>query len=287
MHTLFQQLRRDVAGVAALEFAIVAPFLILVLLGTVELYNEITSGRRVQQASYSIAQIISEAPNPPGAVDYQDLQMAHDSAMIVFPLVLGDSASKGINWSKDISITISSIVVTQDPTCAGNANCQYIANVAWTWGDAKRPCSVNLQKAADTSDPSPTTLPSDAFAPGSLIVADVSYHYTPVIFGGIVHSINYTRSTYLEPRNVQPTSYIQYDQIAGDPGATTICPARPPSNSGGNNSGGNSSGGNGSGSNNSGGNGSGGNSSGGDSSGGNNSGGNPPHHHHHDHHNNF
>ncbi len=244
MTTLFQKLRRDVSGVAALEFAFVAPLLILVLLGTVELYNEITSGRHVQQASYSIAQIISEAPNPPSTVDYQDLQMAHDSAMIAFPLVLADSASKGINWSKDVSITISSIVVTQDPTCAGKANCQYVANVAWTWGDAKRPCSVNLQKASDTADPSPTTLPSDAFAPGSIIVADVSYHYTPVIFDGIVRSINYKRTAYLQPRNVQPTSYIQYDRIAGDPGATTICPVAPPSNSSGNSSGADNSGGN-------------------------------------------
>lgn len=218
-----RRLQRDESATALVEFAFVAPFLIFLLLGSVELSNEITASRRLDQASYSVAQIVSEAPNPPGTISYSDLQMAHDSVMIVFPLVLADSASKGEAWTSDISITISNVVMTKvNPSCT--ANCAYNAQVAWTWGDVKRPCTVNLTPSlSDASAPSNTTLPPDAFSTGSVVVVDIAYTYTPSLMSSLITSRTFHRTTYLQPRNVPPSSYIKYSAITGDPGATTVC----------------------------------------------------------------
>jgi len=214
----------DKTGVAAVEFALVAPLLLALLLGAVELDNQITAGRRLAQASYSVAQVISEAPNPPGTINYMDLQMANDSAMVVFPLVLSDSAARGVSWGSDISITISNIVMAKVVTTC-STSCAYTAHVAWSWGASKRPCLINLSAAtSDTATPTATTLPPDVFAPGSVIVADITYTYRSVFETGLFGTFVMHRSTYLQPRNVTPSSYIQYSTVSGDPGATTLCP---------------------------------------------------------------
>ncbi len=206
----------ETSATSLVEFAVAAPVLIALLLGAVELNNEITAGRRLDQASYSIAQIVSEAPDPPGTITETDLQMANDSAMVVFPLVLSDSSAKGESWSSDVSITISNVVMTQ------KSNGTYKAEVAWSWGANKRPCNKNLKPAtSDDATPTTTTLPPDAYAPGSIVVVDVVYNYTPLFMAKLFNGIAMSRSTFLQPRNVPPTSYIIHSGAAG---GATLCP---------------------------------------------------------------
>ncbi len=216
---------RNRKGLVAIEFAMVGPVMLAMLLGSVELNNHIVASIRLAQASYSIAQIVSEAPNPPGTVNYMDLQMAHDSAMVAFPQVLANSYAQNKSWGNDISITISNVAMTKVvATCT--TSCAYTAYVIWTWGSAPRPCQTNLTPASsDSAAPSATTLPPDAYAPGSLIVVDVVYTYRPTFLSNLFGNSTMSRSTYLQPRNVPPSSHIKYDAtVTGDPGATTICP---------------------------------------------------------------
>jgi hypothetical protein len=53
---------------------------------------------------------------------------------------------------------------------------------SWNSAPNKRTCGVLLTSVPDTAAPSKTTLPADVFGPGSLIVVDIVYNYTP-IFG--------------------------------------------------------------------------------------------------------
>jgi Flp pilus assembly protein TadG len=228
---------RGTMGNVAIEFAIIVPVLAMMFLALYEVWNMVSTSRQIQTVANSISQIIAQQPAaiPLAAAD---LSFATDSTMVLFPGVLADSHQKGISWSSDIAVTISSVVFTPQPTgCAAAKppNCTgYSANVAWTRStDAtkKRPCGLPsgqaLTSAPSTATPTPSTLPSDAFpllqdaaSPGSLIVADVVYTYTPQIWQGVISGITFSKSTYLQPRYVAPTTWIQLDPAD----VADICP---------------------------------------------------------------
>lgn len=221
MRTLFAGDRR---GVAAVEFAFVFPVALMLMLGVFEFANVITAGRRLEVVAGSIGQMLTQTST--GSVIWADVQFAMDSTMVLFPTVLSDSHAKGVAWGQDISVTASSIVFSkQNPSCT--SNCVYNANVAWSAGSAKRPCDVNGQPqitpVADASAPSPTTLPTDAYGPVSLVVVDVLYNYRPILWNKAFPPFALKRSTYIRPRYIPPTSYIAYSVIPGDTGIATKC----------------------------------------------------------------
>jgi len=138
--------------------------------------------------------------------------------MIVFPDVLADARAKHIAWSNDISINISSVRFSATPADC-TTSCSYTANVIWTSGNSPRPCGVNLSAVPDTSSPSPATLPTDVYGPGSIIVVDARYNFTPWFASAFINSIPIARSAYVAPRYVPEVDYV----ATGD-GVATSCP---------------------------------------------------------------
>ncbi len=66
------------------------------------------------------------AQNTSGSVSNDDLHFVIDSTMIVFPDVLSDAKAKGVSWSQDIKVTMSSVSFT--PTIPGcTSSCIYVA----------------------------------------------------------------------------------------------------------------------------------------------------------------
>lgn len=205
-------------ALAAVEFALILPFLVLLMLGTVEAARLIIFSRNVTQVAATMEGMLNQ--NGTGSVNYIDLHFAHDSAMVIFPQMLQDAAQKKISWGNDISISMASVLFTPNPsTCT--SNCTYTANVVWNSGSNKRACGVPLTPVADTAAPSNTTLPMDVFKSGSLIVVDIAFNYTPIFGLGIFKAIPIRRSAYLPPRYVQ---LIKYAVKSGDDGIGTECP---------------------------------------------------------------
>jgi hypothetical protein len=66
--------------------------------------------------------------------------------------------------------------------------------------------------APNTAGPSPTTLPSDTFGPGFLVVADVVFSYRPLILQSVVGPIDIAKSFYFAPRYV---TAITFDPSGG------------------------------------------------------------------------
>ena len=220
-------------AISAVEFSLVLPLLVTLMLGSVETARLITFARRVTQVSNTMVEMLAqnqannpnETVNMPSSVTYIDLHFAIDSTMVIFPEILKDAAQKGISWKNDISISMASVYFKPNPsTCT--SNCTYTANVVWNSGPNKRTCGVPLTAASDTSAPSKTTLPADTFGPGSLIVVDIVFNYTPIFGSGLFGTITIPRSAYLAPRNALPaaTPYIRYDPISGDDGIGAECP---------------------------------------------------------------
>jgi len=206
-------------GTATLEFAIAFPVLILMLLSSVDVANLVTDSRRLQTVANTVGQLVSTTSS--GSVTYADLQSAASSAVVLFPAVLSQSYVGSEAWTSVISISISSIVfIKTNPLCT--SNCSYTARVAWSGGSVPRPCGVNLAPASDSAAPSPTTLPQDVFGPGSLIVADVVYTYTPTFL--TIASTTFRKSSFIAPRYVPASSYIKYAVVSGDNGYASSCP---------------------------------------------------------------
>jgi Flp pilus assembly protein TadG len=241
---------RSTKAIAAVEFAIILPIMLIVALGSVETARMLTFSRRLNLVANTTVQMLTVSPpaSPPsnvtipppntnitsGNVAYTDLHTAQDSAMVIFPQVLQDAVQKGVSWSNDIQISMASIrFVPTVLTCT--TSCTYQAAVVWYSGSNHRPCGINQVKAAanDTSTPSPTTLPKDLFpssstAPsalysaGSVIVVDVDYTYKPLFTSKFFGQIRMQRSAYVAPRYVQ---LVLYDSTqSGDDGIGHMCP---------------------------------------------------------------
>jgi hypothetical protein len=223
-------------AIAAVEFALLLPLLIILMLGSVEVARLIISARNVTAVATTAVEMLSQ--NGTKKVNYIDLHFATDSTMVIFPQILQDAAQKGISWKTDISVSIAGVLFTGLPAnCITNCT-SFNANVVWNSGPNKRTCGVLLTSSPDTATPSKTTLPADVFpvapTPGaSLLVVDIVYNYTPIfastftaLFGHpLFGTIPIVRSAYLAPRYIQFPKYIQYDNtVSGDDGVGAECP---------------------------------------------------------------
>jgi Flp pilus assembly protein TadG len=226
LHCSATEFWRARQAVAAVEFALMLPFLVLLMLGSVEVARLIIFSRNVTQVAATVVEMLSQ--NGVGTINYVDLHFAQDSAMVIFPQILQDAAQKNISWGNDISISMASVLFTPNPsTCT--SNCSYTANVVWNSGPNKRVCGVPLNPVPDTAAPSNTTLPTDVFGPGSLIVVDIAINYTPMfgstftaIFGSpLFGTIPIKHSAYLAPRYVP---LVNYAVVSGDDGIGAECP---------------------------------------------------------------
>jgi hypothetical protein len=131
-----------------------------------------------------------------GVVQDSDLHYYSDSAMATYPDVLAVANSTGTFWWKLLTVQMTSIKFT--PTTCTTTACK--PTVMWTTGS--RSCGSTITAVPDTSAYSPTTLPTDAFGPGSIIVVDVSYTFTPTFGAAYMPTLSIERSAYMAPRNV-------------------------------------------------------------------------------------
>lgn len=225
---------RDEKAVAAIEFAVILPILLLLLLAGSQVVLYINASRKVGQVARSISQMISQVKPPTNSstatVNATDLHFSFDATLVIFPFLMGDAKRQNVAWWQDISINYASIAFTQtnstcnDPT---DLSACYTANVVWTstgtsqpYGTNYRPCTPAQLPADNTAAPSRLTLPRSVFGPASLIVIDVVFNFTPTFGASFVPAVKIARSAYVQPRYA---TLINYDTTNSD-GIATKCP---------------------------------------------------------------
>jgi len=174
-----RRIRRDTRGVAAIEFALMLPMLIALLIGSVEVTFKIWSTQKAEKLAVTISDIVAQAT----AVKEEDLVSLTDAVdKIMDPFPFGNNEGR---------IVISSIYVEQDET---------IATVNWqcffppTGG-------LNVNSAfgvldADADLPTGFTLaPRD-----NVIVAEVFYRYHPIAPGLLFDESTVYRRALFKPR---------------------------------------------------------------------------------------
>lgn len=169
---LAQRFHRDERGVAAVEFALLVPIMVSLFVGAVELSQAITVDRRITQIASSTADLVARE----SAITTAQLNNVTDVARAL--LQPYDTAP--------LKITITSV----------GANATNINNTKVCW-------SHSFQGGAATYAQGQTyTLPAGIVdRGGSVVVSEVAYDYTPLVFAFYLPGITTLRDKFfLKPR---------------------------------------------------------------------------------------
>ncbi|WP_158747598.1 TadE/TadG family type IV pilus assembly protein [Acidisphaera sp. L21] len=215
------KLWRSRRALAGLEFALVAPVLVLVLLAMVDLSRAFIMGRRLTVAAASVATIASTeavATASLSTLTGQQAFAATTAPFAVFPLWLANQLS--VNGS--FAITLSEVNFTPTPKGC-TTGCTYTAAVAWSVANPSgqptlRACGA-VASQPDGSNPSLTALPASAFGATAVLVADISQVYVPLFTSVFVGSFTMQRSAYVSPRVNNAITLVP-----GYVGPNVICP---------------------------------------------------------------
>jgi Flp pilus assembly protein TadG len=173
-----QRFRRDRRGVAAIEFALVLPILVLLALGCFEVPRYVLLWQRLERASSGVSDLVAQADEPVTANQMTDIFSA--AKIMMQPYTIFNTGS----------IVVTSI---NNPTAG--------TGVKNTWRIA---CgTVNTTGKLGAVNSTPTNLPA-ALSPttdNEVLVTELYFNYVP-IFGTKI----YTGSTlytvaYSRPRN--------------------------------------------------------------------------------------
>ncbi len=217
-------------GVAAIEFALIAPVLVTMLAGIYDIGNGYIATLRVSMCAQAIDQIATAEAAGSTTANTLNLSQVTAAASAAYAYLPGlTSGSPPI-----FGVVISSVAMT--PTISGcTSGCTYTAHVAWSGSyqgtsGTLRPCDTVrgtsvITQSTDTATPSATTLPSDVYSAASVLVVDVTYRYTPLFFSFIGSSITIRQSAYFAPRTGLQNAWIQYVYTASD--STTLCSGYP------------------------------------------------------------
>ncbi len=165
-----RRLQRDASGLAAIEFAIICPVMLVSLLGAVEVSNGMLADRKVTQVTSTIADLTSQDTVVTNA-EMSDIFAA--GAAVMYPM-----------GSTTLKMRVSSVV----------ADLNGVTRIAW---------SSDYNNMGARSVGSTITLPPGIVAPGaSVIFSEVEYKFTSAIGEFLTGGVTIKDKFYLRPRRV-------------------------------------------------------------------------------------
>ena len=171
MTRLLRSFKRDREGASAVEFAILAPLLITLYFGCVEITDGIAADRKVTLTAGALANLTSQSQSI--TVDGMT-NILNASAAIIKPYSVGNLAA-----------TITCLYTDADGT----------TKVKW---------SATLNGTARTAGATVTLPSADLAAPGSLVWSEVNYNYTPVVGYTITGTLTLSDQMFMSPRKDAP-----------------------------------------------------------------------------------
>lgn len=153
-------------GIGAVEFAIVAPFLILIYIGSYQLMDAISAYRKVTTTAKTLADLTA-----------QDQMMTFSDAGTI---VTGASQVMAPYSTANATLSIAEIKIDNDGK----------AHLTWTW---PQNANVSLQ---DIKMPAAITI-----ANTSVIYSQIIYQYEPVVGGSLIGPITFSDHIFMNPRN--------------------------------------------------------------------------------------
>lgn len=166
LRNLVTRLGRDKSGVSAVEFALIAPVMVLLYLGMVEISTALSADRKVTNAASALADLIAQDDV---ITDDEMVDILNAGVAIIQPLD-----------ADQFSVRISSVSMS------------LLGEVELDWSDSR-----GMQPRAEGSQP---TLPAGILAPGrSVIWVEVAYSYEAP-FREITGDFDIAEEFFLRPR---------------------------------------------------------------------------------------
>lgn len=168
IRTTLRRFRGDRSGLAAIEFAFIAPIMVTFLLGAAELSNGMVADRKVTQVVATLADLTSQDTE----ITNSEMSNIFDcGATIMTPLPVGT-----------LGMRVTSIV----------ADASNVPRVAWSSGRSMSARAVN----------STVTIPAGMLTgPGSsVILAEIEYNFTSPFGEFLVGGVTLQDVFYLRPR---------------------------------------------------------------------------------------
>ena len=207
IRTLARLSNRSRRGVVALEFAMMAPLLMVPLMFMYDAANGWMVWHRLTLAARSVAQISTLlAVNADGSntLSHDQAWRASTAVYAALPETLVAGATYGV--------VMSEVLFTSPDKCNGVA---CVANVGWSTtilGSApRRACGAPLSAVPDSFPPSPGVLPQSAFQSAPMLVVDVTYSFKPTLLGSLIGGIPMAWSAYLPVRSGTSDQTISYE----------------------------------------------------------------------------
>ena len=165
--SLLRRFGKDRKGVAAVEFALIAPAMILLYCGLVELCQAIIADRKTNHVASAVGDLVAQV-DAVTASDVDDIFSIGNTIMSPFPV-------------STLQMRVTSLT----------ANAQGTPLVDWSRG------SGGLTKlAAGSTQTIPLTLASG----DSIVMTEARYSYTSVVQYILPNALNYSETYYLRPR---------------------------------------------------------------------------------------
>lgn len=166
--------RREKRGVAAIEFAMIAPFMIALWLGSLELSQGVSVDRKVSHAASALADLVTQQTSLTGD-EMNDIMDATQAIMAPFDV-------------GNLSIQIAGVEIDD----------QGATEVQWS----------ESRNAAAPSVGGTYAIPGPLLIPNSfLVVANLTYSHTPATMHAITQTIELSDDFYLRPRRSETIEY--------------------------------------------------------------------------------
>lgn len=184
-----RSLQADVDAVAATEFAIVVPFLLLLFIGGVELANGMAISVKVSATAHSVADMVTQNTSL-STTSMQNILTG--ATATIAPYSVNDSSGKSL-----LTVTVSEV--------SSDAN----GNLTLQWSRSYNGATFGAGRTSLSGLTVPTSLngivgnasnPNNQNDQVSFIVGEVSYAYTPNLGFTISGTVNLTDAVWMFPR---------------------------------------------------------------------------------------
>lgn len=193
--------RRDARGIAAVEFAIILPVMLLLYIGIVDVTRDVIASRKLNLLSRTVSDLVSQQPTG------LTVPVAKMST------ILGAASAVMQPFSSaPISLTVSAVDIrlkSDAKTC-----CDVVVRWSYTQAGSTaflRACSTPLTQVVDGTPPSLTNFPQSLVTANSqqqsysgatlyMIITDAAYVYSPIFPQAASWLGPIRKTTYMVPR---------------------------------------------------------------------------------------
>ena len=167
IRALFRRYRKDDRGVAAIEFALIAPVMVLMYFGLVELCQAMIAERKANHVASAVGDLVAQVDTVTAA-NVDDIFTVGNTIMSPFPV-------------GTLQMRVTSAI----------ANSSGVPKVDWSRGSGGfSPMAVGAT----------ATVPLTLASGDSIVIAEAKYSYTSVVRYVLPNALNYSETYYLRPR---------------------------------------------------------------------------------------